>query len=93
MSKSRKKKALQTTVITSIPISEISGLLSTAQAAKLIGVSKSTLLRWLSEGSMGEPQRISVAGVPWRVWAENDIVEARRVKATMRPGPKSKKKK
>jgi excisionase family DNA binding protein len=66
---------------------------STAQAAKIIEVSKSTLLRWLSDGSLREPKRISIAGVGWRVWGESDIIRAQKLKSKMRPGPKSKKKK
>jgi excisionase family DNA binding protein len=63
---------------------------STAQAAREIGVSKGTLLRWLHDGVLREPKRIDLAGSAWRAWIEADIERARRVKATMRRGPKPK---
>lgn len=78
------------TRVASIPITKMSGY-STAQVAKLVGVSKNTLLRWLYNGVLPEPQRTRVGGIVWRVWSREDIDRARRVKATMRPGPKSKK--
>lgn len=64
---------------------------STAEAAKHIGITKSTLLRWLSDGVIPEPKRIKVAGIEWRIWSDTDIAAAKKIKATMRPGPKSKK--
>jgi len=78
--------------IVSIPITKMSGY-STAQAARLTGVSKNTLLRWLYAGHLPEPHRTRVGGIVWRVWSQEDIERARRLKVKMRPGPKSKKKK
>jgi excisionase family DNA binding protein len=79
------------TRVSGIPITKMSGY-STAQVAKLVGVSKNTLLRWLYDGILREPRRTPVGGAAWRVWSQEDIERARRVKVTMRPGPKSKKK-
>jgi hypothetical protein len=45
-------------------------MLSTAEAAKRIGVSKSTLLRWLDEGLVDDVER-DWRG--WRVWMQRDI--------------------
>ena len=45
-------------------------MLSTAQAAKHIGVSKNTLLRWLDEGLTEDVQR-DWRG--WRLWRQEDI--------------------
>ena len=45
-------------------------MLSTVEAAKRIGVSKSTLLRWLDEGLVEDVER-DWRG--WRVWSEKDI--------------------
>ncbi len=64
---------------------------STAQAAKLIGVSKATLLRWLYERRLKEPKRMDVAGKNWRIWTDEDIERARKLKTTIKPGPKPKK--
>jgi len=50
-------------------------MLSTVEAAKRIGVSKSTLLRWLDEGLVDDVER-DWRG--WRVWRSDDV---ERVKA------------
>ena len=50
-------------------------MLSTIEAAHCIGVSKSTLLRWLDEGLVDDVER-DWRG--WRVWRRRDI---ERVKA------------
>ncbi len=50
-------------------------MLSTVEAAKRIGVSKSTLLRWLDEGLVEDVER-DWRG--WRVWRSRDV---ERVKA------------
>ena len=50
-------------------------MLSTVEAAKRIGVSKSTLLRWLDEGLVDDVER-DWRG--WRVWRSGDV---ERVKA------------
>lgn len=78
--------------VSGIPITEMSGY-STAQVAKIVGVSKNTILRWLYEGTLREPNRSNVGGARWRVWTEADVERARRVKATMKRGPKPKKRK
>ena len=61
---------------------------STAQAAKLIGVSKNTLLRWLYSGALKEPKKSKMPGMEWRVWSTSDIQRAKAVKAKMKPGRK-----
>ena len=45
-------------------------MLSTVEAAKRIGVSKSTLLRWLDEGLVEDVER-DWRG--WRVWRSRDV--------------------
>jgi predicted site-specific integrase-resolvase len=50
---------------------------STAQVAKLIGVDKSTLLRWLYAGKLAEPKHQSFGGVDNRVWSETDLQRAK----------------
>jgi predicted DNA-binding transcriptional regulator AlpA len=78
--------------VSGIPLSEMKNAHSTADAARIIGVSKSTLLRWLADDIIPEPKRILVAGVSWRAWAKDDIEAARKVKASMRRGPKPRQK-
>jgi excisionase family DNA binding protein len=45
-------------------------MLSTVEAAKRIGVSKSTLLRWLDEGLVEDVER-DWRG--WRIWRSRDV--------------------
>lgn len=66
---------------------------STAQAAKLVGVTTRTLFRWLDNGLLPEPRRIKMPGQLWRLWSAKDIAGARKLKAKMKRGPKSKPKK
>ena len=49
-------------------------MLSTIEAAKCIGVSKSTLLRWLDEGLVEDVER-DWRG--WRVWRSDDVERVR----------------
>ncbi len=78
-------------IVAGIPITAMSGY-STAQTAKIIGVSKNTLLQWLYSGLLREPKRSRVAGVQWRIWSEADIERARKIKGTRKRGPKPKRK-
>lgn len=78
--------------IPGIPITSMQGY-TTAQVAKIIGVSKNTLLQWLYTGVLTEPKRSAVGGIQWRIWSASDIERARKVKATMKRGPKPKKEK
>lgn len=50
---------------------------STAEAARLIGVSKSTLLRWIAEGRLRDVAR---DWRNWRLWSEADVDRARAVR-------------
>ncbi len=49
-------------------------MLSTVEVAKRIGVSKSTLLRWLDEGFVDDVER-DWRG--WRVWNSDDVERVR----------------
>jgi excisionase family DNA binding protein len=53
---------------------------STAQAAQLIGVHKTTLKRWLISGKVSEPRRIGNGGISARVWTGRDIERVRKFK-------------
>jgi len=76
----------------SIDTSSMKGV-STAQAAKLVGVTTRTLFRWLDNGLLPEPRRVRMPGQLWRLWSAKDIARARKVKAEVRRGPKLKRKK
>ena len=47
---------------------------STQEAAKKVGISKATLLRWLKNGDVREPKRDRRG---WRVFSEADLREIR----------------
>ena len=55
---------------------------TTAQAARIIGISKDTLLRWLATGKIKKPAR---DGRNWRVWFQENIDEAREYKEAYNP--------
>jgi excisionase family DNA binding protein len=77
--------------ITGIPITSMQGY-TTAQVAKVIGVSKNTLLKWLYSGVLQEPKHSQVGGVRWRIWSKSDVERARLLKGTLKSGPKPKRK-
>ncbi len=54
---------------------------STAQVAKVIGVSKKTLLRWLYAGKIPEPKTQTFGGVESRVWTDSDLSHAKEYRA------------
>ncbi len=64
---------------------------STERAAALIGVSFRTLNRWLALKLIRPSQAIPMGGghTLWR-WTDADLARGRKVKATQRPGPKTK---
>jgi predicted site-specific integrase-resolvase len=64
--------------------SEAIGMFSTAQAAKHIGVSKNTLLRWLDEGLTEDVQR-DWRG--WRLWRQEDIERVKTFRAVYHSKP------
>ena len=49
--------------------------MNTQEAAQALGVSKSTLLRWISEGRVADVGRDFRN---WRVWTDSDIQRVRR---------------
>jgi DNA-binding transcriptional MerR regulator len=66
----------------------------TAQAAKIIGVTTRTLFRWIDVGLLPEPYRMKLSNQQsWFLWSAKDIARARKLKAQMKRGPKSKGKK
>jgi excisionase family DNA binding protein len=53
---------------------------STAQAARLLGVGRATLHRWMRERKVPVPRAKQVAGVSVRMWTVEDVEKARRFK-------------
>jgi predicted site-specific integrase-resolvase len=64
--------------------------LSTRQAAKKLGVTLVTLQRHVSNGTIRVPPLQKVGGVTVRLWAKQDIENARRVLVDIKPGRKPK---
>lgn len=54
---------------------------STKQAAKMVGINRVTLQRWLLSGKVKEPRRIRNGGVDARVWNDRDVERVRKYKA------------
>ena len=53
---------------------------STGEVAKLLGIHKNTLLRWLYRGAIPEPKRGKFVGRNFRIWTESDLRRASRYK-------------
>jgi excisionase family DNA binding protein len=54
--------------------------LTTAQAARALGVSKATLLRWIWRGAVPEPNIVFFGGVKYRLFSEANLEHAMRHK-------------
>jgi predicted site-specific integrase-resolvase len=53
---------------------------STAEAARRIGINRVTLQRWLIDGRVKEPKKVSMGGVEVRIWTDRDIERVQRFK-------------
>jgi hypothetical protein len=53
---------------------------STLQVARMLGVHKVTLQRWLLDGKLAEPRRIKNGGLDARVWTDRDVERAKKFK-------------
>jgi predicted site-specific integrase-resolvase len=53
---------------------------STAQVARIVGVSKVTLKRWLLAGKVKDPRRIRIGRVSSRIWSRRDVERVRKYK-------------
>lgn len=64
----------------------------TSEVAKLVGVSKLTLLRWLYAKKIPEPKKFHFGSQSIRIWSEKDVQVAREFKAAnYRKKPRRKK--
>ncbi len=54
--------------------------ISTAGVAKRIGISESTLERWLADGKIKAPKPLRVGQKVFRLWTDQDIERVRRHK-------------
>lgn len=54
---------------------------STVEIARLVGIDKTTLLRWLYAGTITEPRHRQFAGQDVRVWSKRDLQRVKKYKA------------
>jgi predicted DNA-binding transcriptional regulator AlpA len=66
---------------------------TTAEAAVAIGVSRQTLYSWIEGDKVTAPKLIVTGQKSIRLWTKADIERVKRFKGTLKPGPRSKKKK
>jgi excisionase family DNA binding protein len=66
---------------------------TTAEAAAAIRVSRQTLYSWIEGGKVTAPKLIVTGQKSIRLWTKADIERVKRFKGTLKPGPRSKKKK
>jgi len=57
-------------------------LYSTLQVARMVGVDKQTLLRWLWAGKVAEPKIYQSGGIKLRFWTDRDVGRIREYKRT-----------
>ncbi len=53
---------------------------STVQVARMLGVHKVTLQRWLLDGKVAEPNRVRIGNIESRIWTDSDVEHVRRYK-------------
>ncbi len=58
-------------------VAEIQTGYSTGQVAKAIGVSKKTVLRWLANEELPEPNTLALGRIGYRVWSKEDLERAK----------------
>jgi len=59
--------------------------LTTSQAADALGIHRLTLLRWLHEGLVPEPENVFIGNVRYRFFGERDMRRLRRFQAKLHP--------
>jgi DNA-binding transcriptional MerR regulator len=68
-----------------------SKLLSTVEVAEAIGVPRATLQYWIKQKKFAAPKAKVFGGVAVRLWTPADIERARKLKGSLKPGPKAEK--
>jgi len=61
---------------------------STSEVAAKIGVSRQTLYDWIESGLLDAPEPITAGNASIRLWTDAHVASARKVKGTLKPGPK-----
>jgi len=66
---------------------------TTAEAARVAGISRATLQVWIKDGRIKAPKTRLIGGTAVRLWSKADIDRVRKFKGTLKSGPKGKRKK
>jgi excisionase family DNA binding protein len=66
---------------------------TTVQVAKAANVPRATLQFWIASGKISAPRVRLIGGKAVRLWTEADVERVRKLKGTLRSGPKANKKK
>jgi DNA-binding transcriptional MerR regulator len=66
---------------------------TTAQVARMVGIHKVTLQRWLLSKKLTEPRKVGNGGMRMRVWTERDVERVRKFKAAFYRKGRGRKKK
>jgi hypothetical protein len=53
---------------------------STVQVARMLGVHKVTLQRWLLDGKVAEPRKVRIGMIESRIWTDGDVERVRKYK-------------
>jgi excisionase family DNA binding protein len=64
---------------------------TTVELAKIANVPRATVQFWISSGKLSAPKVLLVGGRAVRLWSEGDLSRIRKLKGTLKPGPKKKK--
>ena len=54
---------------------------STKQVAQMVGISRRTLARWLSDRKISSPRKITMGGDEVRIWTARDAEKLKKYKA------------
>jgi DNA-binding transcriptional MerR regulator len=65
---------------------------TTVEVAKKAGVPRATLQFWIATGKIAAPAIRLVEDKAARYWSDQDLEKIRKLKGTLKPGPKPKKK-
>jgi DNA-binding transcriptional MerR regulator len=67
-------------------------LYTTIEAAQAAEIPRATLQHWIATHKISAPKVQLRSGKAVRLWTEADIGRVRKLKGTLKPGPRSKKK-
>jgi excisionase family DNA binding protein len=68
-------------------------LYTTVEVAKAANVPRATIQYWIATGRLSAPRVRLVEGKAVRLWTETQVSKARKLKGTLKPGPKGKRRK